>query len=62
MVGLHAYPKPGKDHPVHPADIKDGRLTLECPRCHSTRTIPWRAGPEEKGISPPPRGLPSGPL
>jgi hypothetical protein len=53
MLGQHAYPKPDKDHPVHEADIKDGRLTLECPRCHATKTIVWRAGPQKDRDFPP---------
>ncbi len=45
VAGLHAYPKPDKNHPVSASDISDGRLTVTCPRCQKTKTIPWRAGP-----------------
>ena len=42
LIGMHKYPTPDKDHPVDPQQIRSGYLTLECPRCHSTKTIPWR--------------------
>ena len=53
MVGLHAYPKPGKDHPVSASDVKAGRLTLLCPRCQKTKNIEWRQGPPPKDVDPP---------
>ena len=49
LVGLHAYPKPGKDHPVSASDVKAGRLTLQCPRCQKTASIEWKHGPPPKG-------------
>ena len=55
VVGLHGYPKPGKDHPVSAAEARALRVTLECPRCHATKTIDWRPGPP-----PPERDLPMG--
>ena len=45
LVGLHAYPKPGKDHPVSAAEARTGRVTLEFPRCHHKQTIEWKPGP-----------------
>ena len=45
MVGLHAYPTPDKNHPVSASEARTGRLTLECPRCRTTKTIEWRPGP-----------------
>ena len=45
MVGLHAYPKPGKNHPVSASEARTGHLTLQCPRCHATKTIKWEPGP-----------------
>ena len=53
LVGLHAYPKPGKDHPVSASDVKAGRLTLQCPRCQKTTSIEWKHGPPPKDVSPP---------
>ena len=47
IIGGHKYPTPDKDHPVDPQQIRSGYLTLECPRCHSTKTIPWRHGPQK---------------
>jgi hypothetical protein len=53
MVGMHAYPKPGKDHPVSASQVSDGRLTLECRRCHATKRVNWRQGPPPKDVNPP---------
>jgi hypothetical protein len=45
LVGLHAYPKPGKKHPVNASDVVGGTLTLRCARCDKAKTIKWRQGP-----------------
>ena len=45
LVGLHAYPTPGKKHPVNASDVVGGRLTLRCLRCDKAKTIKWRQGP-----------------
>ena len=58
IVGLHAYPKPGKDHPVSASDVSAGRLTIVCPRCEQTKSIPWGAGPRRE-VNPP-MGFPNG--
>jgi hypothetical protein len=52
-VGLHAYPMPGKDHPVFASGVKAGQLTLHCPRCQKTQSIEWRHGPPPREVSPP---------
>lgn len=51
-VGVHDYPRPGKKHPVSADDIHDSRLTLKCPRCGSTKTVKWIAGPR-RDVDPP---------
>jgi ribosomal protein L44E len=45
LVGSHAYPKPGKKHPVNASDVVGGTLTLRCSRCGKAKTITWRQGP-----------------
>ena len=52
-VGLHDYPKPGKDHPVSAAQVRDGRVTVECARCGKAKTLKWRQGPPPKDVDPP---------
>lgn len=44
MVNLHAFPMPGKDHPVKASDVEDGQLTLECSRCHRVKRVVWAPG------------------
>jgi hypothetical protein len=46
LVGRHAYPTPGKDHPVKASDVRDGMLSLRCQRCSSTKTFRWVQGPK----------------
>jgi hypothetical protein len=53
IAGLHHYPKPGKDHPVSAAEAAAGQVTLECSRCHKTKTIQWKAGPPKPDNDPP---------
>jgi hypothetical protein len=53
MVGWHAYPMPGKDHPVQASDVRGGLLTLICTRCAGTKAIKWRMGPPGRDVDPP---------
>ena len=53
MVGRHAYPAPGKDHPVKASDVQGGLLTLVCARCQGTKAIKWRMGPPARDVDPP---------
>lgn len=53
LVGLHPYPKPGKEHPVKASEVEAGRLTVRCPRCQKTKTVAWRHGPPPKDVDPP---------
>jgi hypothetical protein len=53
MVGRHAYPRPGKDHPVKASDVTGGLLTLVCARCQGTKAIKWRMGPPPRDVDPP---------
>ena len=48
VVGLHAWPKPGKKHPVSESDVSGGRVRVVCPRCQKTNTIAWRALPRTR--------------
>lgn len=53
IVGRHAYPTPGKNHPVSASQVSSGRVTLVCPRCQKAKTIAWKPGPPRPDVNPP---------